>query len=235
MHLGHNNPGHDYYMQETKLSVVDEEKDVGVIVHKSLKPARQCQKAAATAQGVLYQLRKNFHFRDSNIFVRLYKQYVRPHLEFATPVWSPWQETDKQVLETVQKKFVNMIAGLQPGTYEEKCKELNLDTLEVRRNIQDMAQAYKMIQGNEKLKANIFNHVDGGRTRQDADNLNLKHGQARLDIRKNFFSQRIIKKWNEIPGDVKRAKNVKIFKPHYKKMLRNGPGGRPTGEQHGAH
>jgi hypothetical protein len=74
MHLGHNNPGHDYYMQGTKLSVVDEEKDVGVIVHKSLKPAPQCQKAAAMAQGVLYQLRKNFHFRDRNIFVRLYKQ-----------------------------------------------------------------------------------------------------------------------------------------------------------------
>jgi hypothetical protein len=31
-----------------------------------------------------------------------------------------------------------MIAGLQPGTYEERCKELGLDTLEEGRDMQDM-------------------------------------------------------------------------------------------------
>jgi hypothetical protein len=80
-----------------------------------------------------------------------------------------------------------------------------------------MAQAFKMIQGNEKLEAKIFNHVDGGRTRQDADELNLKLKPARLDIRRNFFTQRIVKKWNEIPAEIKRSKNVSQFKMKYKK------------------
>jgi ribonucleases P/MRP protein subunit RPP40 len=40
MHIGHNNSQHAYYMQETRLKVVEEEKDVGVIVHNSLKPTR---------------------------------------------------------------------------------------------------------------------------------------------------------------------------------------------------
>jgi hypothetical protein len=61
---------------------------------------------------------------------------------------------DKQVVENVQRKFVNMIAGLNPGSYDEKCKELEMDTLEERRRIQDMAQAFKMIQGKEKLTRN---------------------------------------------------------------------------------
>jgi hypothetical protein len=39
-----------------------------------------------------------------HVFVQLYKQYCRPHLEFATPVWSPWNEADKQVQENVQKR-----------------------------------------------------------------------------------------------------------------------------------
>jgi hypothetical protein len=140
---------------------------------------------------------------------------------------SPWLEGDKQVLENVQKKFVNIIAGLRPGTYEDKCREIRLDTLEQRREVQDMAQAYKMIQGKEKLKSEIFKHVDGGRTRQDADKLNLKQKPARLNVRRNFFSQRIVKKWNQIPGEIKRAKNVATFKMLYKTLLRNGPGGRP--------
>jgi hypothetical protein len=50
-----------------------------------------------------------------------------------------------------------------------------------------MAQAYKMIQGNEKIRTKeIFKHVDGGRTRQDADELNIKLKPAKLEVRKKF-------------------------------------------------
>jgi hypothetical protein len=68
-------------MNGVKLTVVEEEKDVGITVHKSLKPGRHCEKAAATATGVLHQLAKCFHYRDKQIFLRLYTQHVRPHLE----------------------------------------------------------------------------------------------------------------------------------------------------------
>jgi Reverse transcriptase (RNA-dependent DNA polymerase) len=228
MHVGHNNPQYDYFMQGTKLSVIEEEKDVGVIIHNSLKPARQCQRAAACGYSVLQQLRKNFHFRDRHVFVNLYKQYVRPHLEFATPVWSPWQNADKQVLENVQRKFVKMIAGLPPGTYEAQCKELGLETLEERRKVQDLAQAHKMIRGKEKLqRIPLFNHVDGGRTRQDADELNIKQDQARLEVRKNFFTQRIVKEWNAVPREIKRAATVTGFKSAYRNQNRTEPGGTP--------
>jgi hypothetical protein len=51
----------------------------------------------------LSQLTRAFHFRDRHVFVRQYVQYVRPHMEFAVPAWSPWLEGDKEVLEKVQK------------------------------------------------------------------------------------------------------------------------------------
>ena len=44
------------------------------------------------AGAVLKQITKNFHFRDKSIFKKLYIQYVRPHMEFASPVWLPWLE-----------------------------------------------------------------------------------------------------------------------------------------------
>jgi predicted YcjX-like family ATPase len=90
---------------------VEEEKDVGVIIHKSLKPSRQCERAANTAMGILAQIAKCFHYRDKNIFVKLYTQHVRPHLEFATPAWSPWLAADKQRLEKVQEKAVDFGYG----------------------------------------------------------------------------------------------------------------------------
>jgi hypothetical protein len=72
--------------------------------------------------GVLKQLAKNFHYHDKKIFLKLYKQYVRPHVEFATPAWSPWLNADIQLIETVQGKAVGMISGLKGASYAEKCK-----------------------------------------------------------------------------------------------------------------
>jgi len=112
MHVGHNNPGYQYTMAGTVLEEVEEEKDVGVTVHRSLKPSRHCQKAAGLATGVLKQLAKNFHYRDRYTFKKLYVQYVRPHLEFASPAWSPWTESDKATIENVQVKAISMISGL---------------------------------------------------------------------------------------------------------------------------
>ena len=83
MHIGHNNPKHVYTMQGQALETTEEERDVRVLMASNLKPAAQCAKAAQTASMVLGQISRAFHFRDRHIYVRLYKQYVLLHLEFA--------------------------------------------------------------------------------------------------------------------------------------------------------
>ncbi len=93
----------------------------------------------------LEQLRRNFHYRDRFTFLKLYKQYVRPHLEFSAPAWSPWLQGDIDTLEKVQEKAVKMVAGLKGTTYLEKCAELGLETLEKRRADQDLALVYKFV------------------------------------------------------------------------------------------
>jgi hypothetical protein len=85
------------------LDTTEEERDIGVMVTtRTLRPTAQCAKAARTAATVLRQVSRAFHFRDRHIFVRLYTQYVRPHLEFASPAWSPWAQADKECLERVR-------------------------------------------------------------------------------------------------------------------------------------
>jgi ribonuclease P/MRP protein subunit RPP40 len=130
------NQEYEYHMRGTKLCTTEEEKDIGVAVTKNLKPSAQCSKAAGRATAVLGQICRNFHYRDSpdrHTFLRLHKQYVRPHLEFSSPAWSPWLQGDIDTLEKVQEKAVKMVAGLKGETYQEKCAELGLETLEKRR------------------------------------------------------------------------------------------------------
>ena len=113
MHIGHNNPRHEYTMNGRRLEASDQERDLGVIVSDKLKPASQCATAARTAQAVLGQLTRAYHFRDRHVFVQLYKTSVRLHLELAVQAWSPKSVTDKEVLEKVQQRAVRMVSGLR--------------------------------------------------------------------------------------------------------------------------
>ena len=103
LHLGKNNQKHSYTMNGNTLDSTDKEKDIGVIICNNLKPAAHCEKVARTATGVLHQILRSFSYRDRSILPRIYQQYVRPHLEFAVPAWSPWQRGDIDLIENVQK------------------------------------------------------------------------------------------------------------------------------------
>jgi hypothetical protein len=85
MHLGHNNPYHEHLMDGQRLEKTEEEKDIGVTLTSILKPSAQCAKVANTTQSVLGKISRALHYRDHHVFMRLYQQYVCPHLEFSTP------------------------------------------------------------------------------------------------------------------------------------------------------
>ena len=156
MHLGHNNTKQVYTMKGQQLEVTEEERDIGVTMSKNLKPSAQCAKAARTAQTVLAQISRAFHFRDRHIFVRLYVQYVRPHLEFAGPAWSPWLEADKEVLEKIQRRAVGMVSGNRADTYEERLRELGLTTLEERRHQADIIQTFKILHKKDSVRGETW-------------------------------------------------------------------------------
>ena len=151
MHVGNRNPNYEYFMHGEKLAVVEEERDIGVLIHRCLKPSKQCKKAAATAGAVLNTITRNFHYRDRNVFLRLYKQYVRPHLEFASQAWSPWLSSDINIIEKVQEKALGMVSGLKNKEYSERCREVGLDSLQTRRERHNILQVFKIMHGIDKV------------------------------------------------------------------------------------
>jgi ribonuclease P/MRP protein subunit RPP40 len=72
MHMRHANQKHHYYMNSQQLEKSEEEMDISVMITSNLKPSAQCAKAARTAQGVLGQITRAFHYRDRHVFMRLY-------------------------------------------------------------------------------------------------------------------------------------------------------------------
>ena len=223
IHIGNNNPHFNYTLNGHTLVAEERETDVGVIVTPNMKPSNHCRKAALTANGVLSQVTRSFHFRDRNIFLKIYKMYVRPHLEFASPAWSPWLEGDIEILENVQKRFVKMVSGLHGTTYGEKLKELRILSLRNRRLYFDLVETFKCIRGYSKVDYRqwflLEKDLERRNTRARESPLNILPPRARLDMRKNFFSHRVVQRWNSLPDDMKENLSLDSFKNKLKFML----------------
>ena len=87
--------------------------------------------------------RANFILRcfvlpDVDLLVCAFVTYVRPLLEYNSSVWSPSLKRDITLIEQVQGRFTKWLRGYQDLSYDERLKQHNLDTLELRRIKSDL-------------------------------------------------------------------------------------------------
>ena len=220
IHAGKRNPSFVYSWGEGDLQATESEKDVGVMICASLKPSVQCARAAKKGNMVLGQLARGVTYRDRSTFIRLYKAFVLPHLSYAASAWSPYNKADKEILEKVQRRAVMMVTNLK-GSYEERLAVLKMRTLEDRRIRGDMIETFKILTGKSKVSPETWfcltKEKDGAvNTRACKGYLNLVLPPVpESDIRKNFFSHRVVPIWNNLPDHVKTAKTTNGFKASY--------------------
>ncbi len=115
------------------------------------------------------------------------------------------------------------MSGLEGKTYEDKLRELGLLTLEERRHQADMCMVLKIMHEESGLGPGIrFEKAKtalGGRvTRSATEPLNIKVRAGHIEVRRNFFTMRVIEDWNRILAAVKNITSGYKFKAAYKKM-----------------
>jgi len=217
MHVGH---GLDTELtheldKSTKLEVITEEKDLGVIIDSNLKPSLQYNKAASKAMSVLGMIARHFKRLDKQDFLLLFKTYVRSHLEYCIQVWSPYLAKDIEipVLERVQRRATKLVGAVRNCSYEERLQHLGLTTLHQRRKRGDLIEVYKMLTGKERIDPGQFFQMgsNGPWTPRTSFTEDV-HKRARLEVRRNYFSIRVIKDWNALPQTVVNATTVNTFK-----------------------
>ncbi len=188
-----------YYMDGHPLSVVTEQKDLGVLISNDLKPSKHVSSICNKANQKLGMIHRCFSNHSRAVISPLYKSIVRPIIENSSPAWNPWLQKDINKLDSVQKRCVKLCSN-----------NIEFESLSDRRQKADLKETYKQVHGLYKNPSQLQVAERQYNTRGHSKRLGKEH--SRTEIRKTFFTNRVVNTWNNLPESLVTAASTTSFK-----------------------
>ena len=145
----------DYYINNDIVGRVTSVRDLGVICDIELNFRDHIDGIINRANSMLgFVKRWSKEFQDPYVTKALYTTFVRPLLEYASQVWSPYHEVHIKRIEAVQRRFLRFalrglpwvdIFNLPP--YLDRLKLIKLQPLSRRRVVADIVFVHQLLSG----------------------------------------------------------------------------------------
>ena len=185
---------------------------IGIEFNSALKYDAHINNIVGKAYSRVGVLFKGFATRHVPVLRKAFLTYVRPILEYASNVWSPYLIKHINALERVQKHFTKRIHSLSNLSYSERLAALDLEPLELRRLKSDLVLYYMCLHDLVALPCSDYFTMSNytSQTRTGGNRL-LRPLYSTKHFENDFFN-RCVSCWNFLPPAVVNASSISSFK-----------------------
>nr|CAD2170510.1 unnamed protein product [Meloidogyne enterolobii] len=209
----------NYAINGEKIEEVNNIRDLGIYIDNKLKFDQHVAKITKSSfirlNNILRILPKTLPIET---YVKAFKTYVRPIMEYSTESFSPKLEYLNKQLEKPQRNFTRKVLRYkfkyQKIEYTDRLKRCSLPPTNIRRIRTDLMTTFKIIKGFYKIKPEqMFSKPNRNNPRLHRYQIFKKQTQNN-----HFFSHRVIDRWNKLPkNEIEKINTI----PQFKKFLDN--------------
>ena len=129
------------------IKIGDTVKDLGVLANGDLLFKEHINNIVTSSRVMSGVLLRTFSTREKQPMMRMFNSYIKSKLEYCSLIWSPSHQSEINKLERIQKSFTSKIIGLELLNYHQRLIELNLYSLERRRERYMIINAWQQLEG----------------------------------------------------------------------------------------
>lgn len=205
---------YQYTVNNSPVRRVKEFKYLGVTFSSDLSWNVHVKTICCSARNKLFLLRRKLRMADTNCKLTAYKSVVRPVLEYAAIVWSPYTKALIDELERVQRLAVRFICSDYKLTTSATAlrQALDLEPLAMRRKIARISFLYQILSNDVNIDADKYCKIVERRTFRKTHNKYLQPYHPRVDAFKYSFFVQTIELWNALPSDAIAIPSIDTFR-----------------------
>ena len=220
-----------YELQNSILDYVDNERDLGVLIHDTLNWELHHNKITSKASQLLGLTKRTCHFvNNKNCRGSLYLVLVRSQFEHCSPIWWPISSSQLEKFEKIQKNAMKWIlhedylSYNDNDVYHRKCIETNLLPLYLRFDLNDVILFHKIVYQHVDIEIPSYITPYSGNSRFRSTHLDCmsyvtclpssSNASMHSQLYKSFF-YRTIHTWNKLPFETRNC----IEPPNFKRAV----------------
>ena len=201
------------------MSSVEHYKYLGITIQSNLKWHKHIQLITSKANQTLALLKRNLRTPSIQLRERVYLGLVRPKLEYAATVWSPYLINDKNTLEKVQRSAARYVKGIYKydASVMQMLNELQWESLESRRDQSRLIMLYNILKQNIYLPSEYIPEFHSQISQYQLQTrschmLRLAETFCNTDIYRYSFVPSSSRLWNSLPCHLIESTSTKSFK-----------------------
>ena len=208
----------NYTLNGHILKTTTNAKYLGVTITSDLRWNQHVNNKVKSANSSLGLLKRNLKISNKTLKTQAYFTFVRPLVEYASPVWDPHTDSNIHKIEMVQHRaarfvFNKYMTSSEDGSHSvtKMLESLGWKSLEQRRTEARLVLMYKIVYGLVLIPIESY-LVPHHRHSRHYHDLAYQIPHSNNNYHQFSFFPRTVRIWNALPQEVVHAQTIDAFK-----------------------